>query len=140
MSHWKEFFWFFFFWKKNGKKYKNCDRRWWIRRKDLSFILFDCKDIYVRTRRICSHGVRQLFPSRQLQWRKVLAGVLGHCRFIHFQINWLKLYREFHRFGQAKFPDEGLILGSSQFSILPQLPQKNIAQFESGQNQSKKKI
>jgi len=27
----------------------------------------------------------------------------------------------FHRFGQAKFPDGGLVLGLSQFSILPQL-------------------
>jgi len=30
----------------------------------------------------------------------------------------------FHRFGQAKFPDGGLILGLSKFSILPQLPPK----------------
>jgi hypothetical protein len=30
----------------------------------------------------------------------------------------------FHRFGQAKFPDGGLVLGLSQFSILPQLPPK----------------
>jgi len=33
-------------------------------------------------------------------------------------------FREFHRFGQAEFPDGGSILGSSQFSILPQLPPK----------------
>ncbi len=31
------------------------------------------------------------------------------------------LYRVFHGFGQAKFSDGGSILGSSQFSILPQL-------------------
>ncbi len=31
-------------------------------------------------------------------------------------------YRAFHRFGHAKFPDGGSVLGSSQFSILPQLP------------------
>jgi len=31
-------------------------------------------------------------------------------------------YRAFHR--QAKFPDGGSILGSSQFSVLPQLPPK----------------
>jgi len=30
----------------------------------------------------------------------------------------------FQRFGQAKFPDGGLVLGLSQFPILPQLPQK----------------
>jgi len=35
-------------------------------------------------------------------------------------------YRAFHRFGQAKFPDGGLDLGSSQFSILPQLPPKTM--------------
>jgi len=33
-------------------------------------------------------------------------------------------YRTFHRFRQAKFTDGGLILGSNQFSILPQLPPK----------------
>jgi hypothetical protein len=34
------------------------------------------------------------------------------------------IYRAFHRFGHAKFPDDGSILGSSQFLILPQLPPK----------------
>ncbi len=34
--------------------------------------------------------------------------------------------RAFHGFGQAKFPNGGLVLGSSQFSILPQLPQKTM--------------
>jgi len=33
-------------------------------------------------------------------------------------------YRAFHQFGQAKFPDGGSILGSRQFSILPQQPLK----------------
>jgi len=33
-------------------------------------------------------------------------------------------YRAFHRFGQAKFPDGGKVLGSSLFSILYQLPPK----------------
>jgi len=33
-------------------------------------------------------------------------------------------YRVFHGFRQAKFPDGGLVLGSSQFSILPQLHPK----------------
>jgi len=33
-------------------------------------------------------------------------------------------YRVSHEFGQAKFPDGGLALGSSPISILPQLPQK----------------
>jgi len=33
-------------------------------------------------------------------------------------------YRAFHRIGQAKFLYDGSVLGSSQFSILPQLPPK----------------
>jgi len=36
-------------------------------------------------------------------------------------------YRAFHRFGQAKFASGGLILGSSQLTLLPQLPLKNNA-------------
>jgi len=35
-------------------------------------------------------------------------------------------YRAFRRFGQAKFPDSGSVLGLSQFSILPRLPVKMI--------------
>jgi len=35
-----------------------------------------------------------------------------------------RLYRAFHIFGQAKFPDGGLVLGSSRFLILTQLPLK----------------
>jgi len=35
-------------------------------------------------------------------------------------------YKEFHGFWQAKFPDDGSVLGSSQFSILPQLSQKKL--------------
>ncbi len=31
------------------------------------------------------------------------------------------IYRAFQRFGQAKFPDGGSVLGSSQFSMLPYL-------------------
>jgi hypothetical protein len=34
-------------------------------------------------------------------------------------------YNVFHGFGQAKFASGGLILGSSQFSQLPQLPVKD---------------
>ena len=34
------------------------------------------------------------------------------------------IYRAFHRFGQAKFVYGGPVLGSSQFWLLPQLPQK----------------
>jgi len=44
----------------------------------------------------------------------------------HFMYLYSFLYRAFHRFGQAKFPDGGLVLNSSQFSILPQLPLKTM--------------
>jgi len=40
-----------------------------------------------------------------------------------FRLSW---YRAFRRFRQAKFPDSGLILGSSQYSILPQLHPKTM--------------
>jgi hypothetical protein len=33
-----------------------------------------------------------------------------------------RLYKVFHRFGQAKFADVGSILGSSQFLLLSPLP------------------
>jgi len=36
------------------------------------------------------------------------------------------IYRAFHRFGQAKFVIGGLIIGSSQLSLLPKLPLKAI--------------
>jgi len=35
-------------------------------------------------------------------------------------------YRVFHGFGQAKFAYGGSILGSSQFTLLPQLPLKTM--------------
>jgi len=41
-----------------------------------------------------------------------------------FELNSNFYYRVFHRFGHAKFPDDGSIIDSSQFSILPQLPPK----------------
>ena len=36
------------------------------------------------------------------------------------------LYRAFHRFGQAKFAYGDLVLGSSPFALLPQLPLKTM--------------
>jgi len=36
------------------------------------------------------------------------------------------LCRLFHRFRQATFPDGGLVLGLSKFSVLPQLPPKTM--------------
>jgi len=49
----------------------------------------------------------------------------------------MDFYRAFHRFGIAKFAYSGSILGSSQFTLLPQLPLKNNAQFKSVQNRLK---
>ncbi len=34
------------------------------------------------------------------------------------------VYRSFHVFEQAKFAYDGLVLGSSQFSRMPRMPQK----------------
>ena len=36
----------------------------------------------------------------------------------------LCIYRVFHRFGQTNFAYGGQVLGSSQFLVLPQLPEK----------------
>jgi len=43
-------------------------------------------------------------------------------------------YRASHRFGQAKFPNDGLVLGSSQFSKLHPAAIKNDAWLKRGQN------
>jgi len=43
---------------------------------------------------------------------------------INFSFSDAMSYRAFHGFGKAKFSDGGSVLGSSQFSILPQLPPK----------------
>ena len=39
-------------------------------------------------------------------------------------------YREFHRFGQAKFLDGGSILSASQFFVLPQLHPKTMCSLK----------
>jgi len=36
----------------------------------------------------------------------------------------VKIYRVIHGLGQAKLPDVGLVIGSSQFSVLPKMPPK----------------
>ncbi len=41
-----------------------------------------------------------------------------------------RCYRVFHGFGQVKFADSGSILGSSQFSLLPHLPQKTMVSLK----------
>jgi len=43
----------------------------------------------------------------------------------------------FHGFGQAKFADGGSILGSSQFTQLPQVRIKMMLKFKKGQNRLK---
>jgi len=50
-----------------------------------------------------------------------LQGKAIFCNSYDFSFN---LYRAFHEFRQAKFAYGGSILGSSQFSQLPQLPLK----------------
>jgi len=47
------------------------------------------------------------------------------------------MYRVFHRFGQVKFPNGGLILGSSQFSVLSQLPPKTMLGLKEAKIDSK---
>jgi len=44
------------------------------------------------------------------------------------------LYRVFYGFGKVKRGCDPLILDTSQFLLLPQLPQKNGTQFKRGQN------
>jgi len=46
---------------------------------------------------------------------------------------WNHYWKVFYHKEQAKFPDGGSVLGSSQFSILPKLFKKT-ARFKSGQN------
>jgi hypothetical protein len=52
--------------------------------------------------------------------------------------SWLKCYSVFHQFREAKFGNGGSILSSSQFSLLPLMPQKtNKAHVKIGQNRQK---
>jgi len=66
-----------------------------------------------------------IFPHIKIKLFLKLQGFslfVGHRIMIcPFQSNF---YIVFHGFGQAKFPHGGLVLDSSQFSLLPQLPQK----------------
>jgi len=64
---------------------------------------------------------------------------LGSGRnFCYFScISHLTIYRALQGFGQAKFPDGGLALGSSQFSILPQLHEK-LCLLQNGSNLTQK--
>jgi len=48
------------------------------------------------------------------------------------------LCRAFHGFGQAKFPNGGLVLGLSQFSALSQLPPKTLLDLKEVKIDSKK--
>ncbi len=62
----------------------------------------------------------QLYSFSKISFRKFHSTPL-FCKS-HITIGWS--YRVFPRFGQAKFPYGSSVLGSSQFSILPQLPPK----------------
>ncbi len=63
------------------------------------------------------------FAPLELHWsflrmaNRVQYKILAWC----LCVNKLMKYRAFHGFGQAKFPDGGSVLGSSQFKQLPQL-------------------
>jgi hypothetical protein len=48
----------------------------------------------------------------------------NYAAFVRIKFRRIDSYRSFHGFGQAKYPSGGLVLGLSQFSILPQLPPK----------------
>ncbi len=62
------------------------------------------------------------------QWIVSITHVCWSCLYSNVvrpgTVRPLSHYRAFHGFGQAKFPYGSLVLGSSQFSILPQLPPK----------------
>ncbi len=50
---------------------------------------------------------------------------LAHCvQWLHPMVHYCYIERFTARFGQAKFAYDGLVLGSSQVLLLPQLPQK----------------
>ena len=49
---------------------------------------------------------------------------MRYCIALYASTSVLTYYRAFNRFVQAKFAYGGLVLGSSQFTLLPQLPQK----------------
>jgi len=51
-----------------------------------------------------------------------------HCYWTTNTESGLLTNKAFHRFGQTKFPNDGSVLGSSKFSILPheQLPLKTM--------------
>jgi hypothetical protein len=49
---------------------------------------------------------------------------LERAKFSMMMKSLLNLQCAFHRFGQAKFPYGGLVLGSSQFTLQPRLPLK----------------
>ncbi len=55
-----------------------------------------------------------------------VVSMFQYKRFSRSSIILVIFYRVFHRFGHAKFPDGGLVLGSSQFSVLTQLSPKTM--------------
>ncbi len=81
------------------------------------------------------YGLLGLYPNlllnlldlKTLHWQHpvwYLYRALPYCSSIKNQCHSIMRYRAFHRFKQAKFPDGGLVLGSSQYSVLLQLPPK----------------
>jgi len=79
--------------------------------------------------------IQQKYLIRTIYWRTVMnristttmrrkSNTRGVCDIRFHKSLWKEFYRAFHGFWQTKFPDGGLVLGSSQFFILLQLPPK----------------
>jgi len=80
--------------------------------------------------------LRQFFLNchREITFAEVMHGAESQRSIEWIESSTIGTYRAFHRFGQAKFPDGGSVLGSSQFFILPEAATKNTARFKRGQN------
>jgi len=116
--------------------------RWSRRLRLLLLLSVSASIVHPRPRRTCTRRPRRgrgpTFSSTSSFWsifqfRRKAKVLLNRGQFFvtfytdlkksywdHNEIMSQKYYWSNHGFGQAKFPDGGLVLGSSQFSILPQ--------------------
>ena len=62
---------------------------------------------------------------------------LIHCQTQNAESSPIYFYRAIHRFGESKIANDGLVLGLSQFSILPELPYKMMLDSKVVKNDSK---
>ena len=79
-----------------------------------------CKS-YVTTKRFLKRSFNASQSS--LCWNKPLRRLCLSSNVESISLTQF-FYKAFHRFGQAKITYGGLVLGLSQFSLLPQLPKK----------------